>query len=519
MAVFIVKRFNCNEEPLKWLAAVLVLAFAAPLAATTFTVTNTNDSGAGSLRQALLNAQNCTGAPPHTIAFDVPAGSLTNGVAVIAPSSALPPLTCAGTTIDGTTQTANGGNTNDVTLGTGGTVGTGPDGVTGTGDEPALGQLNGPEVEIDGSALTGAILTIQADSVTVRGLSLHGGGDFSGVGTGSGNIDIQSGAGAVVEDNVIGATATSYTNPGGAAQTQNNLIRMTGGSDITVRNNLLGFTRWRSILMFSPVADITIEGNEFTGSSDGIDFCSPGFGPLEPLPRPRTSSTISSPTDPVPPSSGSFTHRTAETRSSRTTRSHGGLRRDHVSPLSASREEQRDEQRDPGHSGPHPGTPPASVTITQNSIFGNSAIGIDLLGNGVTPNDVGDGDAGPNGLQNFPIIKSVEHSGLAVGASTRILGSFHGAASTTFNLEFFANPACSSFPKEFLEGQTYIATEQVTTDGSGNASIDFTFPVETENGVRISATATDPSGNTSELSQRIIFSINPTSGPAAGARL
>ncbi len=56
----------------------------------------------------------------------------------------------------------------------------------------------------------------------------------------------------------------------------------------------------------------------------------------------------------------------------------------------------------------------------------------------------------------------------------------------------------------------------MTTDGSGNAAIDVTLPVETEDGVRISATATDPAGNTSEFSQRIIFSINPTSGPAAG---
>ena len=75
---------------MKALADALVLAFAAPLAASTFTVTNTNDSGAGSLRQALLDAQNCAGAP-HTIAFDVPAGSLTNGVAVITPATALPP--------------------------------------------------------------------------------------------------------------------------------------------------------------------------------------------------------------------------------------------------------------------------------------------------------------------------------------------------------------------------------------------------------------------------------------------
>ena len=501
---------------MKSLATALVLAFAVPLAASTFTVTNTNDSGPGSLRQALLDAQNCAGAP-HTIAFDVPAGSLTNGVAVIAPATGLPPLTCAGTTIDGTTQTANGGNTNDVTLGTGGTVGTGPDGVTGTGDEPALGQLNGPEVEIDGSALTGAILTIQAAGVTVKGLSLHGGGDFSGVGTGSGNIDIQSGAGTVIEDNVIGATATSYTNPGGVAQTQNNLIRMTGGSDISVQNNLLGFTRWRSILMFAPAADVTIKSNEFMGSFDGIDFSSPGFGPLGTITVTGTSFTTSSTTG-----SGSTIFGIFHTQNGGNTIVTGntfhtvdyGMIVDPRFPLLVQHNVMTN-----GILGilvTTPGTPPAPVTITQNSIFDNSALGIDLLGNGVTPNDVGDGDAGPNGLQNFPIIKSVEHSGLAAGASTRILGNFHGAASTTFNLEFFANPACSSFPKEFLEGQTYIATEQVTTDGSGNAAIDFTFPVETENGVRISATATDPSGNTSEFSQRIIFSINPTSGPAAG---
>jgi len=496
--------------------ALLLWAAAGPLVATTFTVMNTNDSGAGSLRQALLDAQNCTGAP-HTIAFDVPVGSLTNGVAIIAPLSTLPSLSCAGTTVDGTTQTANGGNTNDVTLGTGGTVGTGPDGVTGTGDEPALGQLNGPEVEIDGSALTGAILTIQANGVTVKALSLHGGGDFSGNGTGSGNIDIQSGAGTVIEDNVLGATATSYTNPGGPAQTQNNLIRITGGSDITIQANLLGFTRWRSILMFAPAADITIQSNEFKGSFDGIDFSSSGFGPLGTM-----TVTENLLHDFVDNGSGATTFGIFHTQNGGNTIVSGntfqavnyGVVADPRFPLLVQNNVMTN-----GIQGVRihtPGTPPAPVTITQNSIFDNSDIGIDLLGNGVTPNDVGDGDAGPNGLQNFPIIKTVEQSGLAAGASTRIMGNFHGAASTTFNLEFFANPACSSFPKEFLEGQTYIATEQVTTDGSGNAAIDFNFPVETESGVRISATATDPSGNTSEFSQRIIFSINPTSGPAAG---
>ena len=40
------------------------------LAAATFTVTNTNDSGAGSLRQAILDAN--SGAGPHTIQFAIP---------------------------------------------------------------------------------------------------------------------------------------------------------------------------------------------------------------------------------------------------------------------------------------------------------------------------------------------------------------------------------------------------------------------------------------------------------------
>ena len=51
-------------------------------------------------------------------------------------------------TIDGTTQTAFGGDTNPALLGSGGTVGTGPDGIADTGDETPLVKVNAPEVEI-----------------------------------------------------------------------------------------------------------------------------------------------------------------------------------------------------------------------------------------------------------------------------------------------------------------------------------------------------------------------------------
>jgi hypothetical protein len=154
-------------------------------------------------------------------------------------------------------------------------------------------------------------------------------------------------------------------------------------------------------------------------------------------------------------------------------------------------------------------------TIRGNSIHENG-LGIDLNGNGPTANDPLDDDTGPNALQNFPIIQSVEHFGPQGSGSTRILGKFKSVPSTLFDLDFYSNPACPNFPREFLEGETYLGSSQVTTDGSGNASIDVTLPVVTEVGARISATATDPAGNTSEFSQRIIFSINPSSGSAAG---
>src|SRR5947207_13675747 len=62
----------------------------------TFTVVNTSDSGLGSLRQALLDANAAPGA--DTITFNIGSGHQ-----VISPASALPDVTDP-VTIDGTTQ-------------------------------------------------------------------------------------------------------------------------------------------------------------------------------------------------------------------------------------------------------------------------------------------------------------------------------------------------------------------------------------------------------------------------------
>jgi hypothetical protein len=165
-----------------------------------------------------------------------------------------------------------------------------------------------------------------------------------------------------------------------------------------------------------------------------------------------------------------------------------------------------------------------NVTIRGNSIHDNGfgflghGVGIDLSGviggDGVTANDAGDGDTGSNNYQNFPIVSSA--TALAPSSGTHVQGVLHSTPSTTFDLDFYANDSCIPHPHDFLQGRTYLGSGQVTTNASGTGSFSIDVPGTIQPGERVSATATDPTGNTSEFSQRPPFSINPASGAAAG---
>jgi len=147
----------------------------------------------------------------------------------------------------------------------------------------------------------------------------------------------------------------------------------------------------------------------------------------------------------------------------------------------------------------------ANATVRGNSIFGNGGLGIDLGTTGVTPNDALDGDTGPNGLQNFPNLTAA-----AGGATTTVSGSINSTANTVLTLDFYASATAD--PSGNGEGQRYLGSTTVTTDGFGNAT--FTNVVLTgasAGGEFISATATDPAGNTSE------FAANATASGAAAA--
>ncbi|MGI8957283.1 MAG: beta strand repeat-containing protein [Chthoniobacterales bacterium] len=148
---------------------------------------------------------------------------------------------------------------------------------------------------------------------------------------------------------------------------------------------------------------------------------------------------------------------------------------------------------------------------TGNSIFGNSifsnsggdpafsnpGLGINLFSNGelggVTPNDLGDADTGPNNLQNFPIITGLT----SASGSVTLTGTLNSEDDKTYRLEFFANTNVDL--SGYGEGQTFLGFKEVTTDGSGDASFSASFPV-VGNPVAFTATATDPDGNTSEFS-------------------
>jgi uncharacterized repeat protein (TIGR01451 family) len=156
-----------------------------------------------------------------------------------------------------------------------------------------------------------------------------------------------------------------------------------------------------------------------------------------------------------------------------------------------------------------PTNPPHEANlISQNVIFNNGKIGIDLhtgaedpaLGTNpyVTPNDAGDTDGGANQGQNYPVLTSAGSS----GGNTWIAGTFNSTASTTFTLEFFSSTAAD--PSGNGEGEVYLGSDTVTTDGTGNATINTVLAVAVAVGDVITATATDPADNTSEFSNAVI---------------
>jgi parallel beta-helix repeat protein len=101
-------------------------------------------------------------------------------------------------------------------------------------------------------------------------------------------------------------------------------------------------------------------------------------------------------------------------------------------------------------------------TMIENSIYDNDGLGIDFitsldLPSGVTQNDSGDtdttlGNAGPNDLQNYPILVNAIYE----GTTLQLYGAFNSEVSKYYRLDFYSSN--TNDPSSFGEGKNHFHT-------------------------------------------------------------
>lgn len=145
-------------------------------------------------------------------------------------------------------------------------------------------------------------------------------------------------------------------------------------------------------------------------------------------------------------------------------------------------------------------TPSGDRITGNNAIFSNGGLGIDLrpssLEAGVTENDRGDADTGPNGLQNFPVlIRAQVTPGVLL-----VVGRIDTPTPETVRIELFANgvPAPNGDPSGHGEGTRFLGSATPNPGGTFTATLPSIAA-----GTLITATATDAAGNTSEFAANI----------------
>ncbi|MEA2622847.1 MAG: hypothetical protein QOH61_1757 [Chloroflexota bacterium] len=118
-------------------------------------------------------------------------------------------------------------------------------------------------------------------------------------------------------------------------------------------------------------------------------------------------------------------------------------------------------------------------TITRNSIHNNANLGIDLSPEGITPNDAGDADSGPNENLNVPVISLASTSAVT------------GSACASCRVEIFRTQAA---PGAAGQGREFMLAGNADAGGSFNIGVPGLAA-----GDVVTATATDGPGNTSEF--------------------
>lgn len=521
------------------------------LHAATFTVINTNDTGAGSLRQAILDVNASAG--PHAIHFAIPAG---NGVQTIAPISVLPAISNT-VTIDGYSQP--GSSVNTLASGDNAVLLIRLDGDAVTNSFPA-----GLKFYSSGNVVRGLVIVRFWDAIVFHGSSgstvagnfigydtdgvergnshagvyittalfeRSGGNMIGGTTPSARNIISGNGTGVfmfpdrvggnVVQGNFIGTDATATlprpnthgvfiqasTNNlvGGASAAARNVISGNENTGITVlgtRGNVI-----QGNYVGTDVSGTADVGNFFYGikvqdfGNNTVGGSAPGAGNLISgndgvglFLLGGTNTTVQGNfigTDVT--GSGQISNRMEGVYVQGATRSSiGGTTAGEANII---RFNGAAGVRIFGADG---------IAIRGNQILANGGLGIDLGFVGVLTNDVGDADVGSNQQQNYPELVSAVSS----SSATFVQGTLSSGTNATFVLDFYASPGAD--PSTYGEGNVFIGTTTVNTGPEGTASFSASFPVSIAVGSIVAATATDTNNNTSEFSRAIAVGASST---------
>ncbi|HYR27206.1 MAG TPA: Calx-beta domain-containing protein, partial [Thermoanaerobaculia bacterium] len=456
---------------------------ALPAAAATFTVTSTNDSGAGSLRQAILDANgnagadqinfNIAGAGPHLIQPTTPLPTITDEVDILAttqPGYAGTPLiqldgALAGAAASGFDVEATGvgiegfsitnfDNIGIITDGTNGDVmgnyiGLAPDGTTAAGngsygvycDANCVNLSVGSPIGFDRNVLSdngqSGVGANSTEQITIS--SNYIGTDATGTldrGNAFYGILINQ-----VSQAMIGGAMAEFGN----VISGNNAGAISTGGNVGINNQIL-----------NNLIGTAVDGTSPLPNGDGILVGSP-------------QTTIGS---------------SVGTGNTIAFNNGAAIRVSSVVPSNSTR-------------------------IRFNSIHSNNGLGIDLAIDGVTPNDPDDADiSNANNLQNYPVLTGANWN----AGSVAITGTLNSEPNGTYRIDFYYNTACD--PSGFGEGLDWIGEILVNTDPSGDAAVVANLAVPSSIGT-ITATATNDSTNeTSEFSECEAI-VNPLAGTFA----
>ncbi len=454
---------------------------AAAAGADVITVANTDDDGAGSLRAAIAAAVS-----GDAIHFAIEEG----GVQTITPVTALPPI-AAGVTIDGTTQSDASCATWPPTLRieiSGYASPQGSDGLSVTGNDVVvrgliLNSFTGDAIEVNGASGNVYI------SCNFIGTDASGTQDFGNAGAGVrlvGTRVTTIGGAMVSERNLIAANAIAgvwIDENASANSVSGNYI----GTDVSGAVRLDNFN---GVVVHG--ANNLLLGNLISGNVEsGVLFdvaTATGNTVVDNLIGANATDTAAI------PNGGAGVYLL------------NGATLNTVGAVGAG-----NRFRANGANGVWvDGAASLRNSIRGNSMTGNGAIGIELGAFFENPNDPGDPDAGPNRLQNTPVLIDVAYAaGLNQVTATFSVPTETANATYPLQVDFYGADEDDEEGEFYLGTLSYDASDFIV----GTVTRSFTPAATVTAGDEVVATATDAAGNTSEFTATAITVVVPE--PAA----